>query len=137
MHNYQFTIKIILLFLIVACSDKKEQPEPDILQDSLASQVLEQMLPADAPEWYLNATGQDNMVGRGMGRSRRVQIARDKALMQAQAELAKKFFPVDKDSVQSLPPTRIAHQKQQREGKLWRVYLVLEAELDSSLIKKE
>ena len=96
------------------------------------------MIPADAPDWYqytVNESQAGTCLGKGIGLSRRVNVARDKAMLKAQTELASKITNLNSDTLISLTNTRLVHQKQIREGKYWRVYVVLETEADS--IRKE
>lgn len=130
MKSKKTVILIILLFLTVFSCTKKETPETlPMRADSLANIQKETLVPADAPSWYLAKPETEGYAyGRGMARSRRVNIARDKAVLKAQAELAEL---IKTDSTLATPVelknTRIKEQTQVREGKQWRVYVLLEA----------
>ena len=132
MVNRKLIIFIIPLFLVAYSCTKKESSEQQQSQaDSLANVQKDLLIPADAPAWYsAKPEVQGYLYGRGMARSRRVNIARDKAVLKAQAELAELL---KSDSTLSVPVelknTLIKEQKQIREGKHWRVYVLLEAPL--------
>ncbi len=127
-------IKILaFLLLIASLSCSKKEPSNQVPQnvDSLSSTQEEVLVPADAPVWYTaKPETQGFIYGRGMARSRRVNIARDKAVLKAQAELAELLKSGSTLTVPvELKNTLIKKQKQIQEGKQWRVYVLLEAPL--------
>ncbi len=121
-------IILALLFVSLSCSKKEPKDQLPKNADSLSNVQQDVLVPADAPAWYTaKPETRGFMYGRGMARSRRVNIARDKAILKAQAELA---VLLKTDSTLTVPVelkgTAIKEQLQIREGKQWRVYVLLE-----------
>ena len=124
-------LSIMLLFVLLSCSKKEPSDQAPQKADSLSNAHQDVLVPADAPAWYITKPEtQGYLYGRGMARSRRVNIARDKAILKAQAELAELL---NSDSTLTVPVelknTLIKEKKQIKEGKQWRVYVLLEAPL--------
>ncbi len=130
---YQIIKVVTFLLLVALLSCSKNEPSDKAPQkaDSLSSVQNDVLVPADAPAWYTAKPEVEGFLyGRGMARSRRVNIARDKAVLKAQAELAE---ILKSDSTLTVPVelknTLIKEQKQIQEGKQWRVYVLLETPL--------
>lgn len=112
---------ILALFVLISCdSQKKTTVVPDSSTVSL--------LPADAPEWYRQLPQSPEYIyGKGMSRSKRMTIAREKAMLLAQTDLAQK---INKDSLtgKEIELTRgiVKEQHSVQEGGRWRVYVLME-----------
>ena len=135
MIRIKFVVLTVVLFIAAASCSKKESSEQTVQStDSLTSMQNEVLVPADAPAWYsAKPDAPGFLYGRGMARSSRVNIARDKAILKAQAELAELL---KSDSALTVPVelknTLIKEQRQIREGKQWRVYVLLETSVSDT-----
>jgi len=132
LHKSAIIIVFLLSLNLFSCA-KKEKQQTISDADSLLNVKQDNLLPADAPAWYVQKPQTSGyFYGKGMARSKRVTVARDKAMLQAQAELAKE---IKNDSlsidISELKNSIIKQQKQIQEGKHWRVYVLLEMPVDS------
>ena len=112
---------LIALFVLLSCEAKKEEAV-----ESDSSSVI--LIPVDAPAWYQELPQSNEYIyGKGMAVSRRVTIAREKALLLAQADLAEK---IKKEvlAVEGIELNRgvIKEQHKTQDGDHWRVYVLLE-----------
>lgn len=109
------------MLVMASCESKKK----DV---NVSDSTMVKQIPADAPDWYRDPPhSQQYVYGKGMAVSRRINIARDKAILLAQAELAEKIgtLVIRTEDVE-LEQGIIKEQKQTLEGDHWRVYVLLE-----------
>jgi len=144
----------ILLFVVTififSCNEKKEI-HPDQL-DSLKnidsalvdSGIVDKSILKNAPDWFKTIPVEDGVLyAIGTAKSRRLNLASDKAVTKAQISLAEQVKlktesagGADTEDVTEsdldivLKKSLIKNQTQIKEGKLWRVYVLLEMELE-------
>ncbi len=147
-----FWIVGILTVLLISCGKQREPPrsatdstavDSSQTDSTLLKQVVEQGVPA--PAWYVHIPQKEGaLYAAARGRSLRPNIARDKAMMRAQKELAAKMETLkQKDSARTkavggaqaaeeqnngtqLTGAIIKEQKQFKKGKYWYVYILME-----------
>lgn len=118
-------LSIFVFFVLLSCkSEKKVESAPD--------STLINQFDVDAPEWYKQVPQSDDFIyGKGVAHSAREAIARDKALLIAQTELAKKISRDSLDSqVVMLKNGILKEQKTVRDGNRWRVYVLMEMPIE-------
>ncbi len=129
---------VLLAFMLtVSCGTKEKPSDKTAGSDSLRTQKITQT-PKDAPEWYVDALHDSTrLVGLGFARSRRLPLARNKAMLEAQANLANKMNR-HPDSVFtiSLGKTQILNQTRFQKEKVWQFYVRLALASDT-LTQKE
>jgi len=112
---------ILALFVILSCESQKKA---DVESDSSSVKLI----PVDAPAWFQELPESSEYVyGKGMAVSRKVTIAREKALLLAQADLAEKIKRevLDSEGIE-LSRGVVREQQKIKEGERWRVYVLLE-----------
>ena len=136
--KFNFCYLLLISLLAVISCENKDSADSKISagDDSLSVSREDQLIPADAPAWFVDEPDIKGYIhAKGMARSRRINIARDKALMKAQAELAMKINPDSLGGMIQLENLSIKKQEQVQEGNLWRVYVLVEMAVDSNEIK--
>ena len=155
--NLKSTYYILLFGLFIFACEKKEGKDfnntdstavvDSLMQDPiLATEVLEQ-----APEWYtILPEDEEYIYAIGVAKSRRANIASEKAVMKAQVSLAEKLKELElisdtEESEQSLgadsdpadgnlsvmlQDVMIKEKKQFKSGKLWYSFVLLEMKID-------
>ncbi len=115
------SLLLIILFVSISCDSKKETP-------FVSDRTVVKQIPVDAPAWYRELPQSEEFIyGKGMAISKRVNIARDKALIQAQADLAEKISDkVLSTEMIELNQGIIKEQQNTQDGDRWRVYVLLE-----------
>lgn len=146
---------IILGLLIFSCEKKESSDSIDIdstavvdsimTRQGLASEILEQ-----APEWYKTLPiNEGYMYAKGVAKSRRANIASEKAVMEAQVNLAEKLnelgissnseseIPLGADSdpdndnlTVTMQDVLVKDKKQFKSGKLWYSFVLLEIKIE-------
>ncbi len=130
----------ILLFTFFSCKKEKEpdqgvktQTDQEKVTDSLA--VAPEAKGGAGPEWFRNPPQKDDFVySVGEASSKRPEMARNRAIMNAQVllaqEMAKQFGGLKPDSLeQVIRFSRVIKEKQIKKGSLWHSYVLLEAPL--------
>ncbi len=124
---------LFVLALFAGCGNNKTPESETTRTDSLSQIHSRRSAPADVPDWYV-ASLQDTgkLTGLGFAGSRHLPIARNKAMLEAQADLARKLdqHPDSVFSV-SLGKTKVLNQTRLQKGKIWQVYVRLALESDS------
>ena len=124
---------VLLAFMLtVSCGTKETPSDKTAGSDSLKTKKIT-LAPVDAPEWYVDALHDSTgLVGLGFARSRRLPLARNKAMLEAQADLADKMNR-HPDSVFtiSLGKTKILNQTRFQKENVWQVYVRLAMDSDS------
>jgi hypothetical protein len=124
------TLLTLLGILIFAGCSGKEQPEAMPAQ-TLADSAITFTPDDSAPAWF-NELPADTIkfFARGQARSLRLNLAVDKARLSAQADLARQLqvkYPQRYENKEvPVSGAIVLHQKKIRDGKYWKVYLVLE-----------
>ncbi|NOX89821.1 MAG: hypothetical protein GXO77_12425 [Calditrichaeota bacterium] len=130
----------ILLFAFFGCKKEKEPDQGATIQtdrgevtDSAA--VVPEVKEGAGPEWFRNPPQRDDFVySVGEASSKRPEMARNRAIMNAQVllaqEMAKQFGELKPDSLeQVIRFSRVIKEKQIKKGSLWHSYVLLEAPL--------
>ena len=103
---------VIILYLFIAACDDNSKTEKEAAVDSLAQNFAVDSLQAEfdienAPEWFKSIPRNDKTIMvRGYGKSRRADIAEEKAMLNAQDHLA---LSVSND----ISPSSAEHEVQQ------------------------
>ncbi len=128
---------LFVLLLVIACGTKETPSAKTAQSDSLNGKQLSTVA-SDAPEWYVASLHDSTrLIGLGFAKSSRLPLARNKAMLEAQADLANKMNR-HPDSVFtiSLGKTKVLNQTRFQKGKVWQVYVRLALDSDS-LDKRE
>lgn len=146
---------IILGLLICSCDKKSSDDTIDIdstlVIDSLQAELLLSTDILDkAPEWFKTMPTQEGFIyATGIAKSRRANIASDKALMKAQVSLAEKLKglegisdsesevplgadsdPANKNLDVTMKDVLVKDKKQFKSGKLWYSFVLLEIKIE-------
>jgi len=143
-------IIFIASIFIFSCNEKKEIPSDQL--DSLNnidsalvdSGIVDKSILKNAPDWFKTIPVEDGVLyAIGTAKSRRLNLASDKAVTKAQISLAEQVKlktesagGADTEDVTEsdldivLKKGLIKNQTPIKEGKLWRVYVLLEMELE-------
>ncbi len=152
---FRLILAVLVFTLFYSCKQDKDQTNEQA--DSLSTvvdttdsiKVKDQAGKMDtAPEWYANLPVKEGyLYAAGSARSRKLTIARDKAQMRAQTQLAKKYQALigeneesqntggaqsaeDEDINIMLKKTIVKKQQQTPEGNYWRFYVLLEMKIE-------
>ena len=148
--TYKISIIIVITLFLFSCKEKKDIPSDQL--DSLKnvdsafvdSGLVESNILKNAPDWFKNIPNQDGFIyGIGTAKSRRLNLASDKAVTKAQISLAEQVkkktestIGADSDEISEsdlnvvLTKSVIKNQTQIKEGKLWRSYVLIEMEIE-------
>jgi hypothetical protein len=127
---------MVLCFAIFGC-ENTERKVDDTEQDSLLQNKPVDSLGANvnienAPEWFTSVQNDQNKIfAPGYGKSRRADIAEEKAMMDAQqrmAELIKNEATeaIIKYELEQIAPFQIRQKKRVQVDDQWHVYLLIE-----------
>ncbi len=128
--NNRFSYGALLLLVLAISCGTKEVPSAKTTQSDSVKRVV---VPGDAPDWYAAALHDSTkLIGLGFAKSRRLPLARNKAMLEAQADLADKMNQ-HPDSVFtiSLGKTKVLNQTRFQKGRFWQVYVRLALDSDS------
>jgi hypothetical protein len=139
--KYIFLFFFTLLLIYLSCTEKKQAESDFTKNDSTLITIsgLDSAALEAAPEWFKNIPESDTVYyAAATAKSSRANIARDKAIMKAQVELAAKLRSAGSpkgadagddtsDELDEVIKNVItSKQTQIQEGRLWRVYVLLE-----------
>ena len=146
---------LAILFVLVACTKKEEADHRSSAADSAARDTTSVQAPVDQgieiPVWLENLPHRNGyLYASGWGKSLRANISKDKALLIAQNQLARRLQTASLASTDSvdqagsagaqaqengtniaLSAWKIVKQKQVKKGKYWYTFVLLELPLDN------